>query len=200
MPVEWSMKLFNWDFWQAEVKKYYSPFTLKMRADLKANICRYAGSSLKIAPLKVGTEWTAKPDGSLYPLDRQAHFVEFEGLGPATAPATLSTNIAASLSMSPLEITAASASQARSARVGTIEAAAAQSVRRRAQVATQAQKVPAPAQHPDSDSDSDDDDERPYACPRYNEIRTYLLNNRRQLALHTMCFKMPEHTLVSLPK
>lgn len=33
-------------------------------------------------------------------------------------------------------------------------------------------------------------------CPRFNEISTYLINNRRRLALHKMCFVMPEHTLV----
>ncbi|KAI9648058.1 hypothetical protein NHQ30_002686 [Ciborinia camelliae] len=39
------------------------------------------------------------------------------------------------------------------------------------------------------------DDDLPQ-CPRFDEISTYLINNRRQLALHTMCFVMPEHTLV----
>ncbi|TGO89044.1 hypothetical protein BPOR_0128g00180 [Botrytis porri] len=32
-------------------------------------------------------------------------------------------------------------------------------------------------------------------CPRFDEISAYLIDNRRQLALHTMCFAMPEHTL-----
>ncbi|KAG4035155.1 hypothetical protein MFRU_002g04990 [Monilinia fructicola] len=33
------------------------------------------------------------------------------------------------------------------------------------------------------------------SCPRFDEISTYLIDNRRQLALHTMCFLMPEHLL-----
>ncbi|KAB8304212.1 hypothetical protein EYC80_003630 [Monilinia laxa] len=32
-------------------------------------------------------------------------------------------------------------------------------------------------------------------CARFEEISTYLIENRRQLALHTMCFLMPEHLL-----
>ncbi|EMR80476.1 hypothetical protein BcDW1_10856 [Botrytis cinerea BcDW1] len=32
-------------------------------------------------------------------------------------------------------------------------------------------------------------------CPRFDEISAYLIDNRCQLALHTMCFAMPEHTL-----
>ncbi|KAF7960633.1 hypothetical protein EAE96_000308 [Botrytis aclada] len=32
-------------------------------------------------------------------------------------------------------------------------------------------------------------------CPRFDEISAYLIDNRRELALHTMCFAMPEHTL-----
>ncbi|KAF7943777.1 uncharacterized protein EAE97_005847 [Botrytis byssoidea] len=32
-------------------------------------------------------------------------------------------------------------------------------------------------------------------CPRFDEISRYLINNRRELALHTMCFAMPENTL-----
>ncbi|ESZ96997.1 hypothetical protein SBOR_2613 [Sclerotinia borealis F-4128] len=32
-------------------------------------------------------------------------------------------------------------------------------------------------------------------CPRFDETSTYLIDNRRQLALHTMCFVMPENTL-----
>ncbi|KAF7864032.1 hypothetical protein EAF04_006997 [Stromatinia cepivora] len=42
-------------------------------------------------------------------------------------------------------------------------------------------------------SDLEDQDLPP--CPRFDEISTYLIENRRQLALHTMCFAMPEHTL-----
>lgn len=33
-------------------------------------------------------------------------------------------------------------------------------------------------------------------CNRFDEISNYLITNRRQLALHTMCFAIPEHTLV----
>ncbi|CAD6442137.1 8010588e-ef91-4fb5-adf5-f8a3efb3b9b0 [Sclerotinia trifoliorum] len=43
--------------------------------------------------------------------------------------------------------------------------------------------------------DSKDEDQDLPPCPRFHEISRYLIDNRRQLALHTMCFAMPEHTL-----
>ena len=52
------------------------------------------------------------------------------------------------------------------------------------------------SQIPDDDTDSEPDDSDPLPCPCFDEIRQYLILNRRQLALHTMCFHMPEHTLV----
>lgn len=46
----------------------------------------------------------------------------------------------------------------------------------------------------DGDGDGDEDDLPP--CPRLHEISTFLIDNRRQLALPTMCFIMPEGLLV----
>ncbi|EDN96129.1 predicted protein [Sclerotinia sclerotiorum 1980 UF-70] len=43
--------------------------------------------------------------------------------------------------------------------------------------------------------DPEDEDQELPPCPRFHEISKYLIENRRQLALHTMCFAMPEHTL-----
>lgn len=51
---------------------------------------------------------------------------------------------------------------------------------------------------PQIDSLSEFQDQDLPPCPRFDEISAYLIDNRRQLALHTMCFAMPEHTLVRM--
>ncbi|KAM0156044.1 hypothetical protein ACHAPG_005554 [Botrytis cinerea] len=45
------------------------------------------------------------------------------------------------------------------------------------------------------EEEDDDDDEDIPSCPRYDEIKNYLINQKRELAIHTMKFRMPEHTL-----
>ncbi|KAI9647260.1 hypothetical protein NHQ30_003643 [Ciborinia camelliae] len=47
----------------------------------------------------------------------------------------------------------------------------------------------------DEEDEEDDDEEEIPPCPRYDEIKTYLFRQRRELAIDTMRFKMPEHTL-----
>lgn len=47
----------------------------------------------------------------------------------------------------------------------------------------------------DEDEEEEEDDEEIPICPRYDEIRNYLINQRRELAIDTMKFRMPEHTL-----
>ncbi|KAF7872441.1 hypothetical protein EAF04_003362 [Stromatinia cepivora] len=46
----------------------------------------------------------------------------------------------------------------------------------------------------DEDEDGEDNEEVPF-CPRYDEIKNYLINQKRELAIDTMKFRMPEHTL-----
>ncbi|KAF5874365.1 uncharacterized protein Bfra_004370 [Botrytis fragariae] len=43
--------------------------------------------------------------------------------------------------------------------------------------------------------EGEDDDEEIPSCPRYDEIKNYLINQKRELAIDTMRFRMPEHTL-----
>lgn len=45
----------------------------------------------------------------------------------------------------------------------------------------------------EEDYDDNDDEEVPY-CPRYDEIKAYLTSRRKDLAIDTMKFRMPEHT------
>ncbi|EMR85672.1 hypothetical protein BcDW1_5671 [Botrytis cinerea BcDW1] len=45
------------------------------------------------------------------------------------------------------------------------------------------------------EEEDDDDDEDIPSCPRYDEIKNYLINQKRELAIDTMKFRMPEHTL-----
>ncbi|TEY83158.1 hypothetical protein BOTCAL_0025g00170 [Botryotinia calthae] len=43
--------------------------------------------------------------------------------------------------------------------------------------------------------EEEEDDEDIPSCPRYDEIKNYLINQKRELAIDTMKFRMPEHTL-----
>ncbi|KAK6610112.1 hypothetical protein H4I95_03171 [Botrytis cinerea] len=45
------------------------------------------------------------------------------------------------------------------------------------------------------EEEDDDDEEDIPSCPRYDEIKNYLINQKRELAIDTMKFRMPEHTL-----
>lgn len=47
----------------------------------------------------------------------------------------------------------------------------------------------------EEEEEREDDDEEIPSCPRYDEIRNYLINQKRELAIDTMKFRMPEHTL-----
>ncbi|KAB8301245.1 hypothetical protein EYC80_003132 [Monilinia laxa] len=51
----------------------------------------------------------------------------------------------------------------------------------------------------DDDNDyhegQDEDDEEIPPCPRYDEIKNYLVSQKSELAIETMKFRMPEHTL-----
>ncbi|CAD6443668.1 867892e6-dbc8-46d5-bfbf-774fe39b6e0c-CDS [Sclerotinia trifoliorum] len=44
------------------------------------------------------------------------------------------------------------------------------------------------------DEEDEDNEEVPF-CLRYDEIKNYLINQKRELAIDTMKFRMPEHTL-----
>ena len=55
--------------------------------------------------------------------------------------------------------------------------------------------VPDPKGHPPTTRPPDD--KEIVSCPRYQEIRSYLLRNRNELALDTMNFKMPDHILLA---
>ncbi|APA05643.1 hypothetical protein sscle_01g004130 [Sclerotinia sclerotiorum 1980 UF-70] len=46
----------------------------------------------------------------------------------------------------------------------------------------------------DEDEEDEDNEEVPF-CSRYDEIKSYLINQKRELAIDTMKFRMPEHTL-----
>lgn len=113
-------------------------------------------------------------------------FTEFEGFYPAYPPnrpvATRSQPLLATQS-------ALKTNRARINRIGTAVAANAN-----ARSGKISQGLGNPRRNQGGDSETDDT--VPLPCPRYNEIRQYLIANRQALALHTMCFEMPEYTLV----